>query len=277
MTEVVVSIAGQTHPGSREGPNEDAIGWDESRALAFIADGMGGHARGDVASQLVRKTLLEESANTSLLACVLKAHESVVQAARDNSAYLSMGSTVVAARVVERQAELAWVGDSRAYLWRASTLQALTRDHSYLEVLRQQQRLSDTQMREHPNKHLVTQTLGLGSPQPSQAQLALHHGDWLVLCSDGLNEELTDAQIAEVLGGHQQPQAASEALVEAALAKGGRDNVSVVVLHYLRPDIPVVQGRRRWSMAGKWPIALGMLTALLTGVLWWWFKAEVGG
>lgn len=273
-----MSIAGQTHPGSREGPNEDAIGWDETRALAFIADGMGGHARGDVASQLVRQTLLDAAADAPLVASLLKAHETVAQAARDNSAYESMGSTVVAAQIIDRQAYLAWVGDSRAYLWRASALEALTRDHSYLEVLRQQRQLTDTQMREHPNKHLVTQTLGLGSPRPSQAQLALRHGDWLVLCSDGLNEELTDAQIAEVLGQQPQPQAASEALIEAALARGGRDNVSVVVLHYQGPDAAVAQGRqRRRVMAGNWPVVAGVAAALLVGVLWWLFTVGVGG
>ena len=113
-----------------------------------------------------------------------------------------MGSTVVAVRIEDRHAEIAWVGDSRAYLWRSDTLRQLSRDHSYLEVLREQENLSETQLRGHPNKNLVTQTLGIGTPEPSSITEPLRRGDWLLLCSDGLNDELEDAEIAQILRAH---------------------------------------------------------------------------
>jgi protein phosphatase len=183
-------FAARTHPGRRGGQNEDSIGWDEANGLWFVADGMGGHASGDVASRIVKETMLGPGLNLPLRAAVRRAHDEVAQAAADNTAHSNMGSTVVAARIADRHAEVAWVGDSRAYLWRGQTLRQLTRDHSYLEVLREQENLSETQLRGHPNKNLVTQTLGIGTPEPSLINEPLRKGDWLLLCSDGLNDEL---------------------------------------------------------------------------------------
>src|SRR5688572_18981143 len=111
-------FAARTHPGRRGGQNEDSIGWDEASGLWFVADGMGGHASGDVASRLVKETLLGSALQLPLPAAVRRAHEEVAQTAADNIVHANMGSTVVAARVANRHAEVAWVGDSRAYLWR---------------------------------------------------------------------------------------------------------------------------------------------------------------
>src|SRR5919112_200300 len=125
--------AARTHPGRRGGQNENSIGWDEARGLWFVAEGMGGHASGDVASRLVKETLLGSALKLPLRAAVQRAHEEVAQAAADNTAHSNMGSTVVAARIADRHAQVVWVGDSRGYLWRNRTLRQLTRDHSYLE------------------------------------------------------------------------------------------------------------------------------------------------
>src|SRR6185503_19270234 len=96
----------------------------------------------------------------------------------------------------------------------------------------EQEHLSDTQMRGHPNKNLVTQTLGIGTPEPSVIDLPLRKGDWLLLCSDGLNDELEDQEIAAILRAHPSLDAAADELIAAALAKGGKDNVSVVLVEY---------------------------------------------
>jgi PPM family protein phosphatase len=229
-------FAARTHPGRRGGQNEDSIGCDEASGLYFVADGMGGHASGDVASRVVKETLLGSALNLPLRAAVMRAHEEVVQAAAENAAHSNMGSTVVAARIADRHAEIAWVGDSRVYLWRGQVLRQLTRDHSYLEVLREHENLSQAQLRTHPNRNLVTQTLGIGSPEPSLITEPLRKGDWLLLCSDGLNDELEDAEIAAILRAHSAPDAAAEALIAAALAHGGHDNVSAVVVEYDGPD-----------------------------------------
>jgi PPM family protein phosphatase len=266
-----MQFAGRTHPGRRGGQNEDSIGWHELDGLWFVADGMGGHASGDVASRIVKETLLGSALKEPLGAAVRLAHEAVAAAAASNAAYNNMGSTLVAARIVNGKAQIAWVGDSRAYLWRGGTLRQLTRDHSFLEVLREQEQLSETQLRGHPNRNLVTQTLGIGAPEPSQVEEPLRRRDWLLLCSDGLNDELEDREIADVLRSYRTPEAAADALINAALARGGRDNVSAIVVEYDGPDgvsfVRALNQRvRRW-----WPILGGMLAAILVAIAWWCF------
>ncbi|HEY0942897.1 MAG TPA: protein phosphatase 2C domain-containing protein [Steroidobacter sp.] len=268
-------FAGRTHPGRRGGTNEDVIGWDEASNFWFVADGMGGHASGDVASRVVKETLLGEALALPLVEALRKAHESVAATAKTNSAYDNMGATVVATRIAERQAEIAWVGDSRAYLWRDGSLSALTRDHSFLEVLRTQENLSEEQLRTHPNRNLVTKTLGIGTPEPSVARLPLQRRDWLILCSDGLNDELEDREIADVLRSQRQPEGATEALIDAALAKGGRDNVSAVVVEYDGPDAVSFSSAMSQKLKPLLPMMVSVLggVAAATGVavLWWWF------
>jgi protein phosphatase len=264
-------FAGRTHPGRRGGQNEDSIGWDEPSGLWFVADGMGGHASGDVASRVVRETLLGEALTLPLVAAVRKAHETVVSTAKTNTAYDNMGSTVVATRIANRQAEIAWVGDSRAYLWRGGALSALTRDHSFLELLREQENLTDSQMRGHPDKNLVTQTLGIGAPEPSLTTLPLRQHDRLLLCSDGLNDELEDGEIADILRQHPDPEAAAQALIDAALAKGGRDNVSAVVVEYDGPSGVNVPSELSQKLRPYLPIVGGMVSAIAVGAAWWWF------
>lgn len=260
-------FAARTHPGRRGGQNEDSIGWHEASGLYFVADGMGGHASGDVASRIVKETLLGNALNLPLRAAVKRAHEEIAQAAADNTAHSNMGSTVVAVHIEDRHAEIAWVGDSRAYLFRSGTLRQLSRDHSYLEVLREQENLSETQLRGHPNKNLVTQTLGIGTPEPSSLTEPLRKGDWLLLCSDGLNDELEDAEIAKILRTHSAPDAAADALIAAALAHGGRDNVSAVLVEYDGPNgVSFDQKTILWLA-----VVGGACAAILLAILWWWF------
>jgi PPM family protein phosphatase len=267
-------FAGCTHPGRRGGPNEDSIGWDATHGLCFVADGMGGHSSGDVASRLVKETLLATAATLPLEQAVMTAHRTVSAAAEANPVHANMGSTVVAAKIAHRKADVVWVGDSRAYLWRGGKLQQLTRDHSFLEILRDQDQLSETQMRGHPNKNIVTQTLGLGSPEPSVRRMSMAGGDWLLLCSDGLNDELEDSEIAEILAAHATPEQAAEALISAALGKGGRDNVSAVVVEYDGADgvssLTEFMGKtRRWL-----PVVGGIAAALIAALVWWWMHGR---
>lgn len=193
---------------------------------------MGGHASGDVASDIVRKTLLASS--QALPDAILQAHANIAAAA--GIAGSNMASTVVAAQFMVGRAQVVWVGDSRAYLWRRGQLLRLTRDHSYLEVLHLDDKLTHPQLREHPKRHLVTQTLGLGAPEAASNQVVLRNGDWLLLCSDGLNGELSDEEIAAVMRMHADPSSAAPALIAAALEKGCRDNVSAIVVEYDGPD-----------------------------------------
>ncbi|HEY6642895.1 PP2C family protein-serine/threonine phosphatase [Povalibacter sp.] len=259
--------AGRTHPGRRGGQNEDAIGWDESRRLWFVADGMGGHERGAVASAIVKQTLLD-AAMTPLAQAVSKAHQNINTVSAPSGG--NMGATVVALRIAAGTGEIVWVGDSRAYLWRDDQLSAVTRDHSFLESLRDQQQLTEAQLRGHPNRNLVTQTLGLGTPVPSVKRLPLRRGDWLLLCSDGLNDELEDAEIAATLRNHSSPENATDALIAAALAKGGRDNVSTIVVEYAGRQgasslLRFGQHLKQWL-----PALVGVMAAMIVAGIWLW-------
>ncbi len=191
---------------------------------------MGGHERGQVASALVKETLLASAAGADLTERVLEAHRAVMRAGSGSGESSNMGSTVVCARLSDRACEIVWVGDSRGYLWRRGRLSRLTRDHSYVESLRQGDRISEEQARLHPEANVLTQTLGMGNTIPSRVVLELQAHDWIILCSDGLTSELNDAAIAELLTKSPTPQAASERLLDAALAHGGRDNVSIIVV-----------------------------------------------
>jgi len=265
----MIRFAALTDPGKRDGENQDAIGADPDHGSWFIADGMGGHAAGSVASGVVKRTLLELAGAVPLEQAILLAHEAVAADAAAHLEHSGMGSTVVAAQLSGSNCTVAWVGDSRAYLWRRSRLQALSRDHSLVEGLRELQGLSDTQVREHPNRHMLTQTLGLGSPVPGRADVRLRTGDRILLCSDGLNDELTDAAIAAVLRAHPAPEAAADALIAAALEHGGNDNVSVVLVAYDGRG----NGEPATALHPRTVVLLsviaGITVALLTAALWW--------
>jgi protein phosphatase len=265
----MIRFAARTDVGKRDGENQDAIGADPDHGTWFIADGMGGHAAGSVASGVVKNTLLEYASLVPLEHAILRAHEAVAADAASHPEHTGMGSTVVAVQLTGSNCTVAWVGDSRAYLWRRERLQAISRDHSLVEGLREQQGLSDTMVREHPNRHMVTQTLGLGNPVPSRTDVRLRAGDLILLCSDGLNDELTDTAIAEVLRANPTPEGAGDALIAAALEHGGNDNVSVVLVAYDgrgkgEPATPL-QARTIVLLS----VVAGVTVALAVAALWW--------
>lgn len=264
----MTTFAARTDVGRRGGENEDAMGWDSSGHLWFVADGMGGHAAGAVASGVVKETLLELAGRLSPDEAVIKAHEAVVARAGTHPGYDGMGATLVSAWFDYGVCRVVWVGDSRAYLWRKKTLRPLTRDHSFLEELRKVQNLSDTQLHDHPDRHLVTQTLGLGTPVPSGVDTKLRRDDWVLLCSDGLTDELTDAELSNVLLNTETVQDAADALIRAALDKGGRDNVSVVLVAYDNVDSG---GSRLSSTARAVLAAMGGIVAALAFAAAWWY------
>ncbi|MGI9262678.1 MAG: PP2C family protein-serine/threonine phosphatase [Woeseiaceae bacterium] len=256
-----------TDPGNREGENEDSIGWDESRNIWFVADGMGGHAAGSTASDIARKSLLAADPATSVADQLVAAHQAIVDAADQNNALSGMGSTAVVVWFEGSNAEVSWVGDSRAYLWRGGQLRQVSRDHSFLEVMRAQNLLTEEQILADPRSNLVTQTLGLGDPQPSVESVALRNGDWILLCSDGLNDEVAHEQLEDILGKHHDVEAAVTELVATALDNGGRDNTSVILVEY--------SGGLRlaplWRiMDSKWlPLIIGAALAVLFALLLW--------
>jgi protein phosphatase len=272
-------FAAVTHQGSREGENQDVVGWNEQAQLWFVADGMGGYANGQVASRLVKETLTAEIGRLDLVAAVLKAHDVVRQAAARIEGDQRMGATVVCAQLRGDTCRIVWVGDSRAYLWRNQALQRLTRDHSYVEALLDTESLTETEIRNHPNASVVLQTLGMGTPVPSERDLRLRAGDWIMLCSDGVPVELRDKEIAHILETSTSPQQAAQQLLDAALQKGGRDNTSVVVVQH--DGRPVGRWLARLakldSTAVVWIAALsGIVLAAAVAVIAWRFHLHHG-
>ncbi len=138
-----------------------------------------------------------------------------------------------------------------------------------MEVLRDSSGLTEAQIRTHPQRHLVTQTLGHGDPVASTARVELRAGDILILCSDGLHDELDDSEMAALLKVNPSPEDAVARLVDAALAKGGRDNISVVAVSLSSEDVPSRwPGLRKIANARPWlPAMLGVATALVLGML----------
>ena len=261
----MVTFASYSHAGRVHHDTEDSIGVDAPRGIWLVADGMGGHASGEVASGIVRDTIMSRK-ELPLIQAVSAAHDAVTAAGNsDDERNRGMGSTVVALALRRGAGEIVWVGDSRAYLWRRGVVRRLSRDHSYVELLRDSQGITEAEIRVHPQRNLVTQTLGIGAAVPSSASLELRANDWLLLCSDGLNDELDDDEIAAYLRRSNTPDDAVVTLVNAALAKGGRDNVSVVIVAIGRDDVP---NRWRELRSRSWfPAMVGVIGALVLGSL----------
>jgi protein phosphatase len=248
-------------PGRVRLHNEDALVADPDLGVWLVADGMGGHASGEVASALVVDTVITSIAGGGALQdAVLGAHSAIEDAAAASPERRGMGSTVVALSVHGDQAELIWVGDSRAYRWRAGSLCRLSRDHSLVEALLAEQRITPEQADDHPQRHVITQSLGLGDPEPSRLDVDLAAGDWILLCSDGLSDELRDGEIAEVLAANVRPRGAVAALIDEANSRGGHDNISVVIVE------PVRVG---WRWPAWAPIVLGSVAALVVAMFFW--------
>jgi serine/threonine protein phosphatase PrpC len=228
----MITVAGATHTGIRE-HNEDAMVVDEALGFGLVADGMGGYACGEVASEIVKSTLYEAVANQEgLVEAIARAHASIREAVQEDKSKTGMGSTVVAIKFSGSDYEIAWVGDSRAYLWDGE-LKQISRDHSYVESLLSSGAISIDEAMDHPNKNLITQAVGAAANDGLEIGLVqgrLGAGQQILLCSDGLVDEVKDADIAHLLNVPQPMEQTLEQLVSAALEGGGRDNITVVLM-----------------------------------------------
>ena len=230
----MIEFGNTSHVGLRRELNEDTYYSDAALGLWLVADGMGGHEFGEVASALARDAVVREvSAGRSLTEAIRSADEDIIRQSRRRADSLPMGTTVVALRVVENRFELAWVGDSRAYLWNGQ-LRQLSSDHSYVQELIDQGAITPEQARSHPHRNVVTQARGVTDPESLKVETIsgeLRPGFQILLCSDGLTEEVDDAAIAAALAQTEMSaQECVDSLVSAALDGGGSDNVTVVLL-----------------------------------------------
>ena len=223
-----------SHVGLRRELNEDTYYGDVELGLWLVADGMGGHEFGEVASAIAREAIVDNvRGGKSLVDSIRLADEQIIKHSRLRSEGLPMGTTVAAAKLVGNRFEVAWVGDSRVYLWNGSLCQ-LSQDHSYVQELIDQGAITAEQARSHPHRNVVTQALGVTEPQNLKVESItgeLRPGMQLLLCSDGLTEEVDNAAIGRILT--QTAYSAQECvdhLVAAALDGGGSDNVTVLLV-----------------------------------------------
>jgi protein phosphatase len=220
--------------------NEDSFLAEET--LFVVADGMGGHNAGEVASALA-VTTLKAGARLGIddaevfRELVQQANSAIYTASLDDSTQSGMGTTVTALSIVEGEEPrvlVANVGDSRAYLWRSGALSRLSVDHSYVQELVNEGIITPEAARVHPRRNIVTRALGIDrSVNVDVFTHFVRTGDRIVLCSDGLVDEVADVEIGKVLGQHSDPQETAEALVMVANTNGGRDNTTVIVVDVL--------------------------------------------
>lgn len=235
-TELIWTSASRTDVGLVRAINEDACLDRPERRLWAVADGMGGHAAGDVASRMVVEALAALPEPQGLEDYVDSARDALDVANRRlrNEATLrhvrTIGTTVAVCLACGRRCALLWAGDSRVYLYRDSRLAQLTHDHSAVEELKSQGYLSAEEALHHPAQHLITRAVGAADElELDDTIVDVRDGDLFLLCSDGLTNEASDAEIAEVLACGDCGQA-THALVELALQAGGRDNISAIVV-----------------------------------------------
>jgi len=223
--------------------NEDSYAVVENEHLAVVADGMGGHGNGDIASRIAVDAVCEVytgpvdgegdefAVAERLQKAFAHAHERIRAAGEEDNSLRGMGTTLIAAVIEDGSAVIGHVGDSRAYALRGSTLTQLTEDHSWVREQVVAGHLSVDQAREHPFKSVVTRALGgEHAVKVDLRRVRLQDGDVLLLCSDGLTTMLTDEEIAELLNQGGSINEMTKRLVDAANKLGGADNITVVMV-----------------------------------------------
>ena len=246
---------GVTDAGKVRQNNEDSLLVGEGRdtSLFVVADGIGGFEAGEVASSVAVETLKELGPGDSFDDAIHEANRRILAAARGDEKFSGMGTTVVAIRFAgtEEQpaAEIAHVGDSRAYLLRNGELQPLTEDHSLVAELVRSGDLTRAQAAEHPQKNLITRALGAEEDvDVDNTTIPVEAGDRILLCSDGLTDMVSEDRISEVLSGpSQNPEAPVRLLLSEALEAGGTDNITLVLVDVKKQERPRAARRRERS------------------------------
>lgn len=240
-------VWGQTDVGRGRESNEDCFAVTPDGNLLVVADGMGGHLGGEVASATAVKSIREclaahlealdagedDDVLQYITECVLKAHDDILLRAQEDAALKGMGSTAVVAVLRESKLFLCNVGDSRAYMIDAEGIKLLSRDHSVVMSQVEAGKMTMLEARQSEMKNNLTQALGGFYPlEPFCTQVTLQSPGWLLLCSDGLWDMLGDGQIEEIAARYDKARDFCQELVRAANAAGGEDNITAVAVRY---------------------------------------------
>lgn len=227
-----------THQGRIRERNEDSVypeasGASEGPFLAGVADGMGGHVAGNIASTLALTMATEEPADADIDIAdrVLAANQAIRERVRDEPNLAGMGTTMTIGLFSEEgSATIAHVGDSRCYILRDGELKQITSDHTVVAELVALGHIKDEDIDTHPQRHLLTRSLGLGPVKVDTELIDLEAGDRLLFCSDGLTSMLNDREITTILDSGSDLEATVWLLIEAANAVGGIDNITVAIV-----------------------------------------------
>lgn len=234
------SFSGKTDTGLIRSANQDSYVIDAEGRFFVVADGMGGHAGGEEASQIATRTItsyLEQYWNSPKPSELLleeafhQANQTILQEQKLHLEWSEMGTTAVVVIFRDHQPMCAHIGDSRLYRLRGAKLEQITADHTWVARAIQQGEITAEQARLHPLRHVLSQCLGRQEVRQIEVQpLPVQPGDRLLLCSDGLTEELSDQLIATRLKNIRVCDKAATALIDAAKEHGGRDNITVVII-----------------------------------------------
>ncbi len=243
-------IVHRSDPGLVRDHNEDYLGSDAALGVLILADGMGGYQAGEIASEIAVTQIMQEikakaqslvlgemdnksnyrHASLLLQQATLKANQAIYQSAQAQPEFYGMGTTIVAALFYDNCLSIVHVGDSRLYRLRDNQLQQLTKDHSVLQELVDHGFYTPEQARHSPNKNLVTRALGVNMDvKVDLTEVQVQFDDLFLLCSDGLNDMLEDRHIEQITAQPHSLEKIADALIEAANAKGGEDNISVIL------------------------------------------------
>ena len=225
----------RTDIGRMRRQNEDAAWFDESRAVFAVADGMGGHLAGEVASRMAIEAVQRMAKDNAcpgiaaLREAVASAHETILAHAQDHIECAGMGTTLSVLWLGVNYAYIAHVGDSRIYRLREGSLTQITQDHSLVEELVRAGLITREQARTHPRRNIITRALGThGENEPDLLVTDVRDGDLFLLCTDGLTGMVADGDIERVLRENDM-ETAADRLLALALEAGGRDNVTLIL------------------------------------------------
>ena len=228
-----ITFGSCTHVGCIRDHNEDNL--LVSSPLFAVADGMGGHEGGEIASEIAVQILRKQAPRTpdsqALGAAIEAANYEIIKAAQDGRGREGMGTTMTAVIIKDTRLIIGQVGDSRAYLLSQGTLHQLTRDHSLMADMIDSGQITPEEARVHPNRSVITRALGSSLyTQPDLYELNVQDNDRLLLCSDGLSGVVDKAVMERILSRYDDPQICADQLIQAAIDAGGPDNITAIVI-----------------------------------------------
>ena len=276
MKTMEIEVGNRTDVGRKRTHNEDYFGYFKTSGeiLAIVADGMGGHASGEIASrmavEIINEIYSKERADKDGLEALKSAFQvanfTILQKSLEQEGLNGMGTTATALVLEDDQALVGHMGDSRAYLFRDATVSQLTKDHSLVERMVDQGLLNREEANRHPQRNVIYKTLGVNMDGEVDllGPIPIRINDIFLLCSDGLSNLVTDQELLEIVT-KESPQTACETLIQLANQRGGHDNITVQILKVgkrRKVSIPLLDRKRFWLVLGFILLILLLLNGL---------------